>query len=105
MKTKPTSMPKTEVVAPATWDPADAVALQALSQGTAEKHQQIRALQFIINAVCGTYDMSYRSEKALDTVFAEGKRSVGLQIVKLVNMPREVIAVIAAKQTQTRKNQ
>ena len=71
---------------PADYDEADAYALQALSRGEAQPHQQARALKFIVNDLCGTYDLSYRpgSNGERDTAFAEGGRAVGLQIVKLL---------------------
>lgn len=77
---------------PARWEPADATALQAMKRGDAEPHLQQRALAWIIEA-CGTYDLSFRpgadGERA--TAFAEGKRSVGLQIVKLLNLNLEAL--------------
>jgi hypothetical protein len=72
---------------PAAWELPDAAALQALMRGDATKEQQTRALKWLIESACGTYDMSYRpGESSRDTDFAEGRRSVGLQIVKLVKM-------------------
>lgn len=55
-------------------------------RGGASEDQQKRALDWIINVGAGTYDMSYRpggEEGNRDTVFAEGRRFVGSQIVKL----------------------
>jgi len=72
--------------APAPYEPADAGALQALSRGECEPHQQTRALKFIVETLCGTYDLSYRPSGDRDTTFAEGKRHVGLQIVKLLKL-------------------
>ena len=69
--------------APAPYEPADVGAIQALARGEAEPHQQIRALKWIVEAVCGTYDQSFRPESERETSFAEGRRFVGLQIVKL----------------------
>ena len=46
-------------------------------------------MQYIIQVLCATYDMSYRpggEEGRRDTDFAEGKRSVGNQIVKLLKV-------------------
>lgn len=59
-------------------------ALQALNQGNALPHQQQEALRFIIEIVAGTYDMSFRPESERDTCFAEGRRYVGLQLVKFL---------------------
>lgn len=72
---------------PAPYAVADASALQALQRGDATPDQQRRALQWIINQCCGTYDLSYRPGPTgdRDTVLAEGKRWVGLQLVKLLN--------------------
>ena len=73
---------------PAAWQPADASALQALVRGDCPSHLQQRAMAFIINDLCGTYDLSYRpgAEGDRDTAFAEGKRFVGMQIVKLLKV-------------------
>lgn len=73
---------------PAPYDPADAAAIQALQTGVATRDQQKRALTWLINTACGTYDMSYRpgQDGDRDTAFAEGRRSVGLQLVKLCNI-------------------
>lgn len=38
-------------------------------------------------AVTGLRDLSYRSESPLDTAFAEGKRFVGLQLVRAAKLP------------------
>lgn len=71
---------------PPAWEPEDAGALYALAQGRAEPHQQQRAWRFIIEKLCGTYDLPYRpggAEGARDTDFAAGKMFVGQQLVKL----------------------
>lgn len=87
-------MPKSErqaLAAHAPWKPAafedaDAAALQALARGSASSDQQKRALDWIVLKACATYDLSYRPDSERDTAFAEGRRSVGLQIVKLVKL-------------------
>lgn len=73
---------------PAKYEPADVAAIQALYEGSANREQQKRALTWLINTACATYDMSYRTGAAgaMDTAFAEGRRSVGLQLVKLCNI-------------------
>lgn len=76
---------------PPDWDKADAGALKALSRGDASPDQQKRALGYVINALAGTYDMTYRPESDRDSAFAEGRRFVGLQIVKLLNLNLEKI--------------
>ncbi|HJQ56755.1 MAG TPA: hypothetical protein VJ890_07605 [Vineibacter sp.] len=69
--------------APAAYDDADVVAIQALVTGTADAAQQQRALRWIVERAADTYGLSYRGGDAAATAFAEGKRCVGLQIVKL----------------------
>ena len=67
---------------------ADVVALIALAQGAATDYQQKRVVELLVNRICETYGLSYRpggTEADRDTAFAEGKRYVGLQIVKLLN--------------------
>jgi hypothetical protein len=67
------------------------VAIKAVAAGTANEHQQRKAMQWIINDLCGTYDMSYRPDSERDTTFAEGKRFVGNQLVKEINISMEIL--------------
>lgn len=83
---KPAELPKAEPWKPAHYEIADAGAIQALLRGEAEPHQQKRALAYIIETLCGTYDMSFRPTGDRDTCFAEGKRHVGNQLVKLTKL-------------------
>ena len=74
---------------PPGYEDADVAAIQALSRGTANMEQQKRALTWIIERAAGTYDMSYRPggpEGERDTVFAEGRRFVGNQLVKMTKL-------------------
>ena len=74
---------------PASYEPADTGAIKALQAGNANEGQQQRALAWIINTLCGTYDLSFRPGEGgeRETAFAEGKRFVGLQIVKQLKIP------------------
>lgn len=65
----------------------DVTALQLLAAGECPPDLQKRALDWIIGAA-GTYDLSFHPESDRATAFAEGKRSVGLQIVKLLKLDR-----------------
>lgn len=76
-------LPKAEPWKPSNYEIEDAGAIQALLRGEAMPHQQQRALTYIIETLCGTYDMSFRPAGDRDTCFAEGKRFVGNQLVKL----------------------
>jgi hypothetical protein len=85
----PKDVPQENAWHPARYDLADAHALRVLWGGTASPDQQRRALKWVIETCCGTYDMSFRPggpEGARETDFAEGKRAVGNQIVKLINL-------------------
>ncbi len=83
---KPPELPKSEPWKPPHWEIEDAGAIQALLRGEAQAHQQQRALAYIIETLCGTYDMSFRPTSERDTCFAEGKRFVGNQLVKLTKI-------------------
>ena len=76
---------------PAEYEVADVASIKALVAGTATEHQQKRALNWIIEHVCKTYDMSYFPASDRDTAFAEGKRFVGNQIVKMIKLDIEKI--------------
>lgn len=80
---KPPELPKADPWKPPHYEIEDAGAIQALLRGEAQSHQQQRALAYIIESLCGTYDMSFRPGSERDTCFAEGKRFVGNQLVKL----------------------
>ncbi len=69
--------------------------MQALATGEASPEQQKRALRWIVENAAGTYDMSYRpgaENGRRDTDFAEGKRHVGNQIVKLLKVSLAAMA-------------
>lgn len=74
---------------PPAYEPADAAAIQGLAEGNATPDQQRRALKWIIEQACGTYEMSYRPggpEGDRDTAFAEGRRFVGSRLVFMVKL-------------------
>jgi len=72
--------------APVEYEDADIGAFKSLVLGEATEEQQRRALKFIVEEICKTYDLSYRPDSERDSAFAEGKRFVGLQIVKLTKL-------------------
>lgn len=87
MATKPKPKPPAGASwAPVSYEPQDMHAVQALRRGDATPDQQKRALAWIIESAAGTYDLSYRPDSDRDTAFAEGRRFVGLQLVKLLNL-------------------
>jgi hypothetical protein len=76
---------------PADWEPADVSAIQALARGVANEGQQKRALDYIINTLGMTYEHTYSPLSERDSCHMQGRRYVGLQIVKLVNLPAHLI--------------
>lgn len=80
---KPITPPS--VIEPPAWELADASAIQALARGDANKEQQQRALNWIINSACDTYGLDYRTD-ARDHAFGSGRRFVGMQVVKLLKI-------------------
>lgn len=65
------------------WDVPTAAAIQALIKGEASPHQQRSAMNWLINQACGTYNLSFSELGDRETCFAEGRRFVGANIVKL----------------------
>lgn len=89
-------MPAKRVEAHAPWIPpgyAPSVvwAMKALAEGKASENQQKLLLNWIINDLCGTYDLPFRPEGDRETVFASAKQFVGQQIVKLIKIDPKVI--------------
>lgn len=82
--TEKSKLPPGTVWGPVAWDIPDAAAIQALARGDAAPEQQKRALTWFIEKAAGTYEPSYRANSARDSDFAEGRRHVGLQAVKLL---------------------
>lgn len=80
--------PATQPWHPAPYEEADVYAIKALVAGVASEGQQKRALDWIVNTLCGTYDQPYRPGDGgdRDTVFACAKMHIGQQIVKLTKI-------------------
>lgn len=81
---------------PRAWEPQeyedrDVYALRALQFGGATAEQQKRALDLIINRIAATYDKSFRPDDfggVRESDFAEGRRHVGLEIIRILNTVR-----------------
>ena len=77
-------MAKTQpMVLPA--DLTDAYAIKAIAEGEGGPNEQIRAFRWIVNELCGTYNMSFDEESARMTDFNEGRRHVGRTLVNIIN--------------------
>lgn len=99
------NLPRAEPWKPAEWEPEDAYAVQAVMYGRASEDQQKRAMAFIVNQICGTYDLSYRPTSDRDSAFAEGKRFVGLQLVKFAQLNIARLRGTTTEQGETPKEQ
>lgn len=86
MNKKPTALPPGTPYAPVEYEVAMVAAVQQLMVGGATVDQQQMFMTWLVNTACGTYDLSYRPSGDRDTAFAEGRRFVGLTIVKLNNL-------------------
>lgn len=76
------------------WDGPVVSALKALGTGQARHDQQIVAMNFIIEVLAGTYDLSFRPNEIggdRDTAFSEGRRFVGLQLRRAIATPFETL--------------
>jgi len=84
-----TPLPSWCACLPPAYEIADVAAMQALERGDANTEQQQRALRWIIEVAGARNDMSYRpggEEGRRDTDFAEGRRFVANQVVKLLRL-------------------
>ena len=68
------------------YDIPTVAAIQALERGEATDQQQKWAINWLVNVAAGTYNTSFSSEGDRETSFAEGRRFVGLNIVKLLKL-------------------
>jgi hypothetical protein len=78
---------------PAQYDKRVAYAIKALQAGNANDVQQKEALRWIVWNACGTYDEQMYAggdEGRRATDYALGKRHVGLEIVKMINLDPRV---------------
>lgn len=85
---------------PAEWVKFDAYCMQAMARGEATAEQQQHALKVIVEKLAGTYEQSFVVRESDTTAFLEGRRSVGLQIVKLIKVD---LALIKDKSAQLGK--
>lgn len=86
----------------ATYDEAEVLAVKAVAAGNASPEQQKRALDWIIQKAARTYDEPFMPGQHDLTLNLLGRRNVGLQIVKLINVP--VKKLVPSKNPQTSKD-
>lgn len=97
-------LPKPDPMLAPDYTEADVQAIRACVRGDADAEQQKRAIDFIINDICGTYDSPMRSNDK-DTYIAGGKQRVGQIIVWFLNVApvRTSIDAISARISQEKK--
>lgn len=83
---------------PAYWEYADAIALRAVASGNADAGQQQRALKWIVKGAADGYGLSFRAGDPHATSFAEGKRHVALQIIKLCELSPEILGKVRERE-------
>ena len=68
------------------WDIPVVSAVQAVERGEATPEQQKLFLSWLVNTAAATYDISFQIEGDRETAFAEGRRFVGANVVKLLKL-------------------
>lgn len=99
--------PRPAAWAPVPYSAADVEAVKALQNGTANDEQQRRALAWVINKAAQTYEVSFRSDAEggdRETAMAEGRRFVGLSLVKLLNMPGDALDALRRQESKEAKH-
>lgn len=77
----------------ADYDNATTEAVQALSRGDATAAQQVAVLRWILEAVTEVAAPNFATSPH-EMAFCEGRRSVGVEIARLVHMPAKVRAAM-----------
>lgn len=83
---------------PSAYDVPTIYALKALAAGTANEGQQKRAVEWLIYAAARTYDATFIPDSERESAYAEGRRAVGLELVKLINLPPSAVTAIKKKE-------
>ncbi len=77
-------------------------AIKAMARGQADEWQQKVVLEFIVEQLCGTYDLSFRQDGyggERETCFSEGKRSIGLNIRRIIAQPFDALTQVKVRET------
>lgn len=86
MMASPPSMPERKAHVPPKYERHHVAAFQALAEGCAEPHQQKVALAYLLTTLCGVQDLSYRPDSVRETDLFEGRRFVGANILKFLQL-------------------
>lgn len=68
---------------------AEVLAIKALFAGNANSYQQQMGIKAITERISGAHDMTFRpgDDGGRASAFAEGRRFVGLMIIRAINLP------------------
>ncbi len=80
---------KSTPFAPASYTDEVVAAVKAVAAGNASPGQQKACLEWIVHQVAMTYDETFVPAQPDLSDYLAGRRNVGLQIMKLVNVPTE----------------
>jgi hypothetical protein len=68
-------------------DKREHIALKACSEGTAEPHQQVLAIEIILKKFARSYEMAYIPGDTHASAFLAGRGFVGQRLTKYLNQP------------------
>jgi hypothetical protein len=91
---RPVEVNVSPVVGPGLLNKADALAIKMVAIGEATPDQQKRAIDAIVGRIACAYELSFRADDhggTRETDFGEGKRFVGLQLLKLINTQLDIL--------------
>jgi hypothetical protein len=71
--------------------------LKAWGRGEASAEQQALLLNWIVYSLSGLHHASYSPRSDRDTAFAEGKRHVGLELMRVLKAPVDLLKPVAVK--------
>ena len=82
---------------------ADAVAVKACANGTADEHAQKRAFLWIVRGVLGLADSPYDPDSARNTDYAIGRQDAARELVNYRDMPVEALKALSERRNPQRK--
>jgi len=88
MTRKPPAVPPKSVLGSIPYGKAELNAMYAWSIGAATEAQQLLAFSHVVGGLCRYHDVSFRpgEDGRRDTDFAEGRRFVGAEILKMTRV-------------------
>jgi hypothetical protein len=85
---------------PPDYDAIDVSAIEAVAKGVASADQQQRAVRAILEKFCRIYDQTYFADSESNTLYAQGMRGVGLNLVSVINNAPTILEALRKKGTK-----